>query len=172
MSKTIRLKIYKFEELIPAAQAKAITQFVDTNVDYGWWQFIYEDAANIGLTLTGFDLDRGNYCSGLFTAGTEKCARKIEKEHGPGCETFKTATQYLAERDKVINDAPKDSNGELNSEEVDAALDELDAEFLKSLLEDYRILLSNEYDYLTSEEAIKETIIANDYDFTKDGKRY
>lgn len=32
--------------------------------------------------------------------------------------------------------------------------------------------LQNEYEYLTSEEAIKETIIINEYDFTEDGSNY
>lgn len=29
-----------------------------------------------------------------------------------------------------------------------------------------------EYEYLTSEEAIKETLICNEYDFTEDGRIY
>jgi hypothetical protein len=46
------------------------------------------------------------------------------------------------------------------------------AEFLCDLLEDYRIILSKEYNYQTSEETIKETIEANDYEFTAEGKLY
>jgi hypothetical protein len=46
---------------------------------------------------------------------------------------------------------------------------------LKDILRDYMRwiyrTLEKEYDYMTSEEAIKETIIANDYEFTKDGSR-
>jgi hypothetical protein len=33
-------------------------------------------------------------------------------------------------------------------------------------------MLRHEYEYLTSEEAIKETLIINEYDFTIDGKIY
>jgi hypothetical protein len=40
----------------------------------------------------------------------------------------------------------------------------------QSLCEDIYSELSKEYDYLTSREAIIETIEANDYDFTEDGK--
>lgn len=40
-------------------------------------------------------------------------------------------------------------------------LDDLDNEFLHNLLEDYRIMLNKEYDYLTSCEAIVESIDAN-----------
>jgi len=59
---------------------------------------------------------------------------------------------------------------EENEDDFDDDCDDLDADFLKSLLEDYRIILSKEYDYLTGEEAIKETIQANEYEFTEGGK--
>ncbi len=45
-------------------------------------------------------------------------------------------------------------------------------EFLKELLEDYRIILQKEYEYQTSEEAIIGTIEANEYEFTQDGKMF
>ena len=40
----------------------------------------------------------------------------------------------------------------------------------KALLNDYLSLLSNEYEYLISDEAIKETITANEYEFYENGK--
>jgi len=46
----------------------------------------------------------------------------------------------------------------------------LEQEFLKCILEDYRCILSNEYDYLQSNEAVIETIITNDYAFTEEGE--
>lgn len=171
MAKTIRIKIYKFEELTPAAQTKALNQFADINTDYEWWDSTYEDAKTIGLLIKGFDTNVS--VIGQFIAGAEETAHLIEKEHGPDTETFKTATLYLQSRDKLINEWPKDENQEhINVLELDWELDALDADFLRSLCEDYRIMLSKEYDYLTSEEAIKETVIANEYDFTKDGKQY
>jgi hypothetical protein len=32
--------------------------------------------------------------------------------------------------------------------------------------------LEQEYDYLTSDEAVDETLIANDYTFTEEGRRF
>ena len=46
------------------------------------------------------------------------------------------------------------------------------AEFRRSILEDYRIILQTEFEYLTSEEAIVEIIEANEYEFTADGHIY
>ena len=41
--------------------------------------------------------------------------------------------------------------------------------FVKELLNAYWKILYDDYEYLTSEEAIKETIEANEYDFDEDG---
>ena len=49
-------------------------------------------------------------------------------------------------------------------------LEDLNKEFLRSLCEDYRIILQKEYEYLTSEEAIIETIEVNEYEFTEEGE--
>jgi len=51
-------------------------------------------------------------------------------------------------------------------------LQEMEDDFLNSLIEDYSIILQNESEYLQSDEAIKETILANDYEFTKDGNQF
>lgn len=170
--RTIEVKLYKFSELSEEAQQKAIDSLYDINVFFDWWDSTYEDAERAGIKITGFDIDRGNYCEGEFIEGPEHTAHKIIDDHGQDCETYKTAEQYLKERDELINTAQKDEDGEFTDEhELDNKLDDLDAEFLKSILEDYRIILSKEWDYLTSKEAIIETIEANDYEFTEDGKK-
>jgi len=162
---------YKYDELSDSAKEKALEKMYDINVDHDWWEFIYEDAKTIGLKITGFDVACASYCNGDFLASAEETAHKIEKEHGENCETFKTAKEYLKIRDEIIETAPKDENGDFESEyEIDQALDSADKEFLRSLLEDYRIILQKDYEYFTSREAIEETIRANEYDFTKEGK--
>ena len=50
---------YKFEELSPKAKEKARDWFREGALDYDWWDSTYEDAASIGLKITGFDLGRG-----------------------------------------------------------------------------------------------------------------
>ena len=59
-----------------------------------------------------------------------------------------------------------------NMGELEGKLQDIEDDFLKSLCEDYRILLQHQYEYLTSEEVIIETIEANEYEFTQDGKRF
>lgn len=169
--RTIRTKVYKFDELTKAVQQKVIENNYDINVYYDWYEFTYEDAKNVGLKISGFDIDRGSYCNLDFIESAEAAAHLIIDQHGETCETYKTAESYLKERDKAIDTAPKDENGDFENErELDEKLDELDEEFKKSISEDYLKMLRDEYEYQTSEEAIKETISVNEYEFTAEGK--
>lgn len=164
-------KVYKFNELPEESKEKVIQNYSDINVDYEWWDCTYDDAKTVELKITSFDLDRNRHCEGEFFESAEETAHLIIDNHGEHCETYQTAKNYLKERDKLIENAPKDENGEFKDEyKLDNDLDDLDSEFLKSILEDYSIILQREYEYLTSEEAIIETIEANEYNFTLDGK--
>jgi hypothetical protein len=168
--------VYLFEELPVESQQKALEEYWGINVNYEWWDFTYEDAKNIGLEITEFDLDRNRHAKGDFINSALETAEKILENHGDICETYKTAKDYLEARTNLVK---KYSDG-VNTEQVlgdneynfDNECDEIDEEFLRSLLEDYSIILQKESEYLTSEEVIKETLIANEYEFTIDGKIY
>lgn len=166
--------VYSFDELPEDVKEKAIEKLWDLNVDHEWWQFTYEDAKQIGCEIQGFDIGRGSYCNLIFEDSPEEVANLILKNHGETCETYKTAKNFLKERDELVEKYSDGINKERVSEdneyEFDNECDELEEEFKKSLSEDYRILLSNEYEYLTSEESIIETIKANEYEFDEDGE--
>jgi hypothetical protein len=171
--KIIETKVYSFDELSPEAQEKALNKLCDLNVNYDWWEFEYEDAERIGLKITGFDLDRGDYCNGEFIHDACYTANKIKEEHGEECETYKTADNFLRERDELVDTAEKDENGDFADEsDLDDKLDESEEDFLKSILEDYLSILKKEYEYRTSKEAVIETIQSNDYAFTEDGELF
>lgn len=168
----IETKAYLFDELTDKAKEKARDWYREGALDYEWWDCTYEDAKNVGMEIQEFDLDRGAYVKARFMASAEETAHKIETEHGETCETFKDAKNYLKERDELVNSAPRTSDGELENEyELDQKLDDLDVEFLKTLQEDYRILLQHEMEYLLSDESVDETIRINEYEFTEGGKR-
>jgi hypothetical protein len=59
-----------------------------------------------------------------------------------------------------------------NEYDFDNEADDLEREFTKSLCEDYRMILSKEYEYLTNDTSVTETLIANTYEFTKDGEKF
>jgi len=168
---TTHKTIYCFKELPDAIQEKAITNLYDINVDHDWWECTYEDAEMVGLKISSFDIDRGSYCKLDFIESAEASAHLIIDNHGVDCENYKTAKSYLKERDELINTADKDENGNFKDEyQLDSDLDDLDSEFKKSISENYLIMLQKDYKYLTSEEAIKECIESNDYEFDINGK--
>jgi hypothetical protein len=170
--KTKTIQIYDFNELSESAQDKAIDNIRTINNEYyEWWDSIYEDAETIGLCLTGFGLDRHRHATGNFKDSAECCAHFIIDNHGETCETYKTATAYLADRFNTIEKAPLNEDGELESEyNLDCDLNDLDAEFLRSILEDYSMSLQREYEYKDSKENILGVIACNGYTFTEYGK--
>ena len=168
--RTILTTVYKFDELTEEGKRKALENLYDINVDFDWWDSTYDDAETIGCKITEFDLDRGSYCR-LACPDAHETARLIVENHGEMCDTRKLADEYLKDHDKIIDEAEKDEDGELSDEyAVDKLLDELNAEFERALGEEYLSILRQEYEYQTSEEAIKEAIETNDYDFTEEGR--
>lgn len=160
--RTVRTKLYKFSELNEKAQEKAIEKLYDINVNYEWWESTYEDARNIGLKITGFDLDRNRNAQGEFLLAANEVAANIFRDHGETCETYKTAKSFMEEWEPVFATYMETDDGE------DKLID-MEDEFLKSILEDYSIILQHEYEYLTGREAIIESIEANEYEFLQDG---
>jgi len=170
--RTEEIKLYKFEELSEESQDTAIESNRDINVDYDWWTFIYEDAESIGLKITGFDIDRGSYCNGDFILDVCEVSANIFRDHGEECETYKTAENFMEEFQPVFDNYMDENHPDYESSESEENMMDLEQEFKNSLCEDYRIILTKEYEYLTSYESIKEMLIANEYEFTANGEIY
>lgn len=170
-----KTKVYPFDELSDDAKQTVFENMYDLNVMHEWWDCIYDNANTILLKLDEFDIGRGSYCRGDFIEHAEDTANKIITEHGVIRETYKTAKEYLSILANLSTVYPEklDEDGyDENETNRDYEKGEIDAEFLKSILEDYRVILTKEYEYLTSEAVIVETIEANEYEFTEDGKLY
>jgi len=170
--RTIRTKVYSFNELSNEAQQTAINNMSDINVNHDWWTSTYEDAENIGLKITSFNLDRNRNATGEFSLSACEVAQNVFNEHGEDCETYKTAQKFIEVWQPVFDDYMNENSENYESQELENTLQEMESDFLNSILEDYSILLQNESEYLQSDEAIKETILANDYEFTKDGNQF
>lgn len=162
--RVIEIKVYKFDELTEEGKRKAVENLYDINIDHGWWNYIYEDAENIGIKITEFDIDRGAYCHGDIITSAPEVIEAIIANHGKDCETYKTAMRYKPTFDELATLRDGDDNS------FEDKFEGAEHEFLQDILEDYRIMLQKEYEYQTSEEAIIETIDANDYEFTENGK--
>lgn len=167
--KTKTINVYQYKELSESAKEKARQWYCEGFDGQFEWDCTKDDAKTIGLKLDGMERD---YMRGSFLTSARECAESILKEHGESCKTYKTAESFLKERDKTVDDAERDENGELVSEyDLDQKLDEIEEEFLKSILEDYRIMYEKDIEYQQSEEAIAESMEANEYEFDENGKR-
>jgi len=166
--------LYKFDELSESAKETAINSLRDVNVCDDWWEFVYDDAENIGLKIDGFGIERDRHANGSFIQDANLCASRIVESHGEMCETYKTAKAFLSDWAELVtkysDGINTDEVAEGNEYEFDQGADELEKEFLKSLLEDYAISLEKEYEYLTSDEAILSFIESMEYEFTEDGE--
>jgi hypothetical protein len=162
--------LYTFDELSEQAKEKAREWWREGALDYEWWDCIYEDAESIGLKIKDFDLYRGRSAEGEFFRCTVEVAERIKENHGETCETYATATAFLKERETFMDGAEKDEYGDLATYKLEGELEDIENDFLKSLLEDYAIMLQREYDYHLEDEQVDESIMSNGYEFTEDGK--
>jgi hypothetical protein len=162
-----KFKVYSFSELSDDAKQKALEYLQDINMD-NWHEFIIEDAKEIGLKIEDFDIY--HFLNARFISSAEECAAAIMKNHGNHCETYKAAENFLNERYQ-LPDADDETSCEYNSD-IHDKIEELESKFLKAISEDYRIILKHEYENLTSEEAIIETIEANEYEFKENGELF
>ena len=157
-------KVYSFDELDEKGKERVLRNLSESNVENEWWEAVYDDAEEAGIKLTEFDIDRGQIIKGDFLLSAVDVAQKIVNDHGKDCETHKTAQKYLNERERIV--AVEDEDGEID----ESVYEDIDKEFKHEILEDYLIMLRHEYEYQTSEEAVRETIEANEYEFTADGE--
>ena len=168
--KTIRTKVYQFNELTEQAKKEAIKWVLNSFEDSFAWEDTKEDASQIGLKLISLSDNHSN--KGEFMLSANEVAQNILNNHGSHCETYKTADKFMEEWQPVFNNYMDESHEDYESSESEDKLQEIEEEFLQSILEDYRIMYNNQLDYEYSDEFAKETIEANEYDFTKDGKRF
>ena len=70
--------IYTFDELSESAKEKAREWYRDGQLDYDWWEFVYDDADKIA-SIIGIDIDRKGkntpaiYFSGFWSQGDGAC---------------------------------------------------------------------------------------------------
>jgi hypothetical protein len=168
--KTIKLKLYSFDELSEQAQNKALNDLRTINVDFNWWESTYEDAKNIGLKITGFDLDRNKHATGQFTLSALEVAQNILNDHGDECQTYKLATEFLSKHNPIFADYMDENSENYESRDLEGQLQDLEQDFLNDLLEDYANMLQKECECLMEDEQVKETVLINDYTFEENGR--
>lgn len=186
----ITVTLYKFDELSEAAKDKAIENLYDINVDYEWW---YDEglidlsskevnARHLQKEYLGikdmlftwkeiyFDIDRGAYLQfeGLKVNHDDIFRKwlRIPKRLWQNCQY--SFDSHSEQNTRLVIEADKENGEDFTAKEqaiIDRAI-----EIFSDKIQEGLSSLRKQYEYLTSREGIIETIEANDYEFTENGK--
>jgi hypothetical protein len=162
--KTIEIKLYKYEELDKQTREKVIENYRFINVeDTFWYDWIKDDFNRLGLEIQEFDLNR-NYVK-IYIENFEDTSNYIIEEFGDSVAIKQTAKNYLKELEEIVSNFKED-------EDIDREFENLDEKYQHEFKADILSYLRSNYKWEISDEAVINTIEANDYDFTTNGKIY
>ena len=174
--------VYSFNELSDDAKKRALNAFRDINVEYDWWTYGAYDTIRTAGRLLGLDIDRINfdtdsYC--IFNADYEYvrgAAKAVKAEFPQDTKLHDVARklQDLQKRHFYSLSCAVTKGQSMNYYRCFRFGEDYECEDLGDIIDDFahwaRILLRDEYEYLTSDEAVQEAIEANEYEFTEEGK--
>jgi len=171
------IEIYKFNELSKDIQDKVIEEHHDINVDYVWYDFIIDDAKRIGINIMGFDINNNNI-KGEITKNIRKVINNIKNEYGDESNLYQIANDFQQKLSTQAHIFSEKHNLKINDFISDEQVSEwknieknITRDFERLVLRYFLNILKKEYEYLTSREAIVDTLLAHDYDFTKEGRK-
>ena len=173
--------VYSFNELSDDAKERALNEFRYIDVDGGWWEDSYDTIRAAGKLL-GLDIDRiyfdtDLYCT--FDASYEYArgaVKAVKAEFPQNTDLHKIASelQALQKRHFYSLSCAVTKGRTTNRYSCFRFGEDYECKDLGDIIDDFahwaQILLRDEYKYLTSDEAVKETIEANEYEFTEGGK--
>jgi hypothetical protein len=183
-TETTTRTLYTFAELSESAQRHAIKTLWNLNVDHALYEFSYETIRTAGRCLgidckvEGFDLDRGqsielrggcDYRKGWRAALAQEFDGDTLAELvgiGEELQSAQRRAFYCACID--LSPVHHGTAYTVYSKFGAYVTDDL-TDTLRSFEHWAWCVLRDEYEYLTSAEAIKETIEANEYEFDENG---
>ena len=173
--------VYSFNELSEAAQERALNAFRCINVEYDWWDGAYDTICTVG-NLLGLDIDRINFDADLyciFNADYEYArgaVKAVKAEFPQNTDLHKIASELQALQKRhfySLSCAVREAR-DMNRYSCFRFGEDYECSDLGDIIDDFahwaRILLRDEYEYLTSDDAVKEMIEANEYEFDEGGK--
>lgn len=199
MARTIRTKVYQFNELSNEAKQVAIewANSVNLNTD-DFDEFIKEEFTE---NEDFFTIDKVYY-SGFWSQGDgamfeysginkdfintiidglkiPNWKKNVLKHCIYVSGNGRQSGHYYHENSCSHNIYIESDNGAQNYTNIENLIELYSSEIEEAIIDKYKDLarelyktLETEYEYQTSEESISETIIANEYEFTKDGNRF
>ena len=188
---------YEYKELPEEIKEKIIENLRDINVDYDWWKYTIEyqtqqleeyGISKADIQFTGF-FSQGD---GLSFTGSVDLVKLMEmtglskdyprfyqltKDEEIDASAYLTRINHRYAHSKTVrleveyyryayDDYADDEELVQQAEQIEAALNEWRLDKCREFYNQ----LEKDYDYLISDESVIETIEANEYEFTIDGK--
>ena len=198
MSTTIKTEVFLFDELTDEAKEKAREWYREGALDYEWGEFVYDTAKAAGACL-GIDVDN-IYFSGFWSQGDGACftgsyayrkgwRKALKAEFGTEALAKLTVigeALQAAQKPAFYKLAASVTHTGRGSDEYSTTIDvdtrdvpdalPVDEDDVKDALREFMRWiyrqLEAEYDWLTSNEQVDESIRANEYTFTEGGARF
>ena len=177
----MNVTVYSFAELSDDAKERALNAFRCSNVEFNWYEDTFDTIRTAGKLL-GLDIDRINFDADLYCI-FDAHYRYVRGASAAVCKDFSWADdlhkiaselQALQKRHFYSLSCTVTKGRSMNRYECFRFCKDYECEDLGDIIDDFahwaQILLRDEYKYLTSDEAVKETIEANGYEFTEGGK--
>jgi len=171
----IETEVYTFDELSDGAKENAINELREINVEHDWWDCTYETFRELGIRIEHFDLGRRSEIGIDLIETHHEVAINIISTFGEN--GLKANAEYFIEqRDKLVKELGEGdevagySVKEGNEIKFDLRVETIEEYYFNGLKRDILHWLRCEFEYLMSDEAIIDTIEANEYEFTKEGK--
>ena len=160
----IEIKAFQFEELDSQTKEKVIENNRVINVDTDFWYQCELDnfKHELKIKVNEFDIYRREI--NITIEDSFETAQGIVNFFGKESSIVKTAKIFLKDRISVYKSYEDDGY------ELDIQLEYLEEEFRKEIAEEILSMLTSQYEYEISDDAIKETILANEYEFQEDGE--
>ena len=173
----IEIKAFQFEELDSQTKEKVIENNRTINVDSNFWYQCELDNYKTELKIKVNEFDIYRRTINITIEDSFETAQGIVNFFGKESSIVNTAKIFIKDRDALVkkygegND--KDGYGvkEEYWSEYDEEIEYLEEEFRKEIAEEILSMLTLDYEYQTSDDGIKETIIANEYEFQEDGEQ-
>lgn len=196
MARTVKIKVYQYAELSPAAKTRAREWWRSGERDDSWAECLKTDlitvAAFMGWTITGTAFSGfgsqgdGAQFSGTWNARDVQGAEALE-QHAPKAGSDSSVRLAIIMADIVgLAEVAADTSASVSthdrychsnatnfdSDDMSGTQLAILAEHSRALMDWYYRELEAEHDYVNSDEQVADTIIANEYEFKANGDRF
>lgn len=188
--KKVQISVYQFGELSKEAQQKVLDSDLRyVNTEHEWYDFIRDEFVgkaeslgytNVEMMFSGFSSQGDGAC---FTAGVDipkwlrahrlgNKYKALAKAYRDGDAAIKITHSWRHYFATSTNVDPEDYRASAKAQEQMAEVVELIEKERESLGNDLYRTLEKQFDYLVSDEAVKEMIEANGWEFREDGSPF